>query len=92
MTAARADILEAFSKWHKALSYLKRESELLKSLYEVLTFQRSALAAVDLIQLEDGQLRLEMLLAEAENNTFKRVKWQRKTFGAQMRRPGGHCF
>ena len=24
----------------------------------------------------DRQLRLEMLLAEAENNTFKRVKWQ----------------
>ena len=75
--------MEAFSKWHKALSYLKRESALLKSLCEVLRFQRSALAAVDLIQLEDGQLRLEMLLAEAENNTFKRVKWQRKTFGAQ---------
>lgn len=75
--------MEAFSKWQKALSYLRRESELLKNLCEVLTVQRGALSAVDLVKLENGQLRLEMLLAEAENNTFKRVKWQRKTFGAQ---------
>ena len=75
--------MEAFSKWQKALSYLRRESELLKNLCEVLTFQRGALSAVDLVKLENGQLRLEILLAEAENNTFKRVKWQRKMFGAQ---------
>jgi len=73
--------LKSFSKWQQAFAYLEREINVLNQLHEVLKKQAIALSGIDLDQLERCQLHLESLLAEAENNTFQRVKWQRSTFG-----------
>lgn len=73
--------LQNFTHWQQAFAYLEREIDVLRQLLDILHAQAKALSHVDLEQLETCQLQLEAILAEAENNTFKRVKWQRATFG-----------